>query len=146
MASLCRACRWYNALMHWTVILPTWLGCIGHTSLAWHTRSHHIGSSLFLAGKSLSGCIIISSGWYPQKVVRAFNAATSVVSSALNLTVSECSERHPGYRGWSSRVSQTIQRCTWCSSYSCTVYRGGAGYLGVLSTSHRIEGKPSRGR
>jgi hypothetical protein len=49
MASLCRTCRRYSALMHWTVILPTWSGCMAHTSLMWLTLLHHIGSSLFLA-------------------------------------------------------------------------------------------------
>jgi hypothetical protein len=144
MASLWRACRWYNTLMHWIVILPTWSGCIAHTSLAWRTRSHHIGLSLFSTGKCLRGCIIISSGWYPQRAVRAFKAATSVVSSALYPTISESSECQPGYRGWGSKVIQTLQCGTLCSSYICIVYRRGAGYLVMLNTSPKIEGKPSQ--
>jgi hypothetical protein len=127
MASLYRACRRFNALIHWTVSLPTWSGCIAHTSFTLLTQLHHMGSSLFSVGKSPNGCIIISRGWYPQKVVRAFSTADSVVSCALNPTVLDSKERHPGYRGWDSRVSQTLQRGTRCSPYSCTVYRGGVG-------------------
>jgi hypothetical protein len=57
-----------------------------------------MGSSLFSAGKSPSGCITISKGWYPQKVVKVFIAAASVVSSALNPIVSESRERQPDCR------------------------------------------------
>ena len=67
---------------------------------------------------------------------QSLQRATSMVSSALNLTVSESSERHPGYKGWGSKVSQTLQHGTRRSSYSCTVYRGGAGYPAALNTSH----------
>jgi hypothetical protein len=44
-------------------------------------------------------CITISKGWYPQKVVRVFIAAASVVSSTLNPIASKSREREPDCRG-----------------------------------------------
>jgi hypothetical protein len=135
--------RWYNAFIHQIIVQIVYLGWSAHVSLAWSIISPHIGSSPWIDGKRLMGCVSTYKGSYLQKVMGAHMVATSFMLSAQNPMVSTSKERQPGCNRWGSSVSHTPQQGILCSSYCCTVYWGSMGLPVVLNTSQKLEGKPS---